>query len=147
MVNEDRQLGSTKRFLLVMIHCCRYVISNILLAAIRPLCSAPLLRLTNMVYPFMTLYAVTNLLKELHPQQTRRQHFRSAAVVISFPLLWFFNFVYYTDGGSAALVLLSWLAAKKRHHLLSAVVRIYLQWIRVGGACFGAILQRLISNL
>ncbi|GJJ76731.1 alpha-1,2-glucosyltransferase [Entomortierella parvispora] len=98
-----------------------YVISNILLAVLRPLCSAPLLRLTNMVYPFMTLYAIDNLLKELHPQQTRRQRFRSAAVIISFPLLWFFNFLYYTDGGSAAFVLLSWLAAKQRHHFLSAV--------------------------
>lgn len=108
-------------------HSCtlsRYVLSNILLAARRPLCSTFLLRLTNLSYTFMILFTVASLLKLIHPHITRQEQLHSAAVIICFPILWFFNFLYYTDGGSSAFVLLSWLAAKKRHHLLSALVRV-----------------------
>ncbi|KAG0077702.1 glucosyltransferase [Linnemannia elongata] len=98
-----------------------YVLSNILLAARRPLCSTFLLRLTNLSYTFIILFTVASLLKLIHPHITRQEQLNSAAVIICFPILWFFNFLYYTDGGSSAFVLLSWLAAKKRHHLLSAL--------------------------
>ncbi|KAF9099015.1 glucosyltransferase [Mortierella sp. GBA35] len=98
-----------------------YVISNLLLAVRRPLCSTLLLRLTNLSYPFIILFAVASLLKTMHPHLTRQERFNTAAVIVSFPVLWFFNFVYYTDGGSSAFILLSWLAAKRRHHLLSAL--------------------------
>ncbi|KAG9327202.1 hypothetical protein KVV02_000918 [Mortierella alpina] len=98
-----------------------YVISNILLAAQRPLCSTTLLRLTNLIYPCILLFTVAALLKELHPHLTRQERFRTAAVIVCFPVLWFFNFLYYTDGGSAAFVLLSWLAARRRYHFVSAV--------------------------
>ncbi|KAF9359849.1 putative Dol-P-Glc:Glc(2)Man(9)GlcNAc(2)-PP-Dol alpha-1,2-glucosyltransferase, partial [Mortierella sp. NVP85] len=98
-----------------------YIISNILLAIQRPLCSTYLLRLTNLVYPIVTLYLVTELLKEIHPRLTRQERFYSAAVIITFPILYFFNFMYYTDGGSAAFVLASWLAAKRGYHLLAAL--------------------------
>ncbi|KAG9062105.1 glucosyltransferase [Linnemannia hyalina] len=98
-----------------------YVISNILLAAQRPLCSTFFLRLTNLSYPFIILFTVASLLKSIHPHLTRQERLNSAAVIICFPILWFFNFLYYTDGGSSAFILLSWLAAKKRHHLLSAL--------------------------
>ncbi|KAI8345207.1 alpha-2-glucosyltransferase Alg10 [Mortierella sp. GBAus27b] len=99
-----------------------YVISNILLAAQRPLCSAHLLRVTNLVYPMMTLLVVAQLLKEIHPHLTRQERFRSAALIICFPVLYFFNFMYYTDGGSTAFILFSWLAAKRKHHLLAALL-------------------------
>ncbi|KAG0327416.1 glucosyltransferase [Dissophora globulifera] len=98
-----------------------YIISNLLLAAKRPLCSTFLLRVTNLVYPIVTLYTVAALLKELHPHLSRSERFNTAAVIISFPILYFFNFMYYTDGGSAAFVLVSWLAAKKKYHFSAAV--------------------------
>ena len=101
----------------------RYIISNILLAIQRPLCSMYLLRLTNLVYPIVTLFLVTELLKEIHPRLTRQERFYSAAVIITFPILYFFNFMYYTDGGSAAFVLASWLSAKRGYHLLAALVK------------------------
>lgn len=103
----------------------RYVISNILLAARRPLCSVFLLRLTNFSYTFIILFTVSSLLKTIHPHLTRQERLNSAAVIICFPVLWFFNFLYYTDGGSSAFILLSWLAAKKRHHFFSALVSTY----------------------
>ncbi|KAI8601738.1 glucosyltransferase [Dissophora ornata] len=99
-----------------------YVISNLLLAAMRPLCSTYLLRLTNLVYPVLILYTVAALLSHFHPHLTRQERFNTAAVIVCFPVLYFFNFMYYTDGGSAAFVLLSWLAAKKKYHLLAALV-------------------------
>ncbi|CAO3565181.1 unnamed protein product [Mortierella alpina] len=98
-----------------------YVISNILLAAQRPLCSTTLLRLTNLIYPCIILFTVAALLKDIHPHLTQHERFRTTAVILCFPLLWFFNFLYYTDGGSTAFVLVSWLAAKKHYHLVSAV--------------------------
>ncbi|KAF9126412.1 glucosyltransferase [Mortierella sp. 14UC] len=98
-----------------------YVISNILLAARRPLCSAFLLRLTNLSYTFIILFTAASLLKTMHPHLTRQERLNSAAVIVCFPILWFFNFLYYTDGGSSAFILLSWLAAKRRLHLLSAL--------------------------
>ncbi|KAG0004020.1 glucosyltransferase, partial [Modicella reniformis] len=98
-----------------------YAISNLLLATKWPLCSTLLLRLTNLVYPIVTLFTTTELLKDIHPHLSRQERFKTAAVIICFPTLYFFNFMYYTDGGSAAFVLISWLAAKRRHHLLAAL--------------------------
>ncbi|KAF9919318.1 glucosyltransferase [Lobosporangium transversale] len=100
-----------------------YVISNLLLFATgqRPICSTLLLRLTNLIYPFLTLYALVGLLKELHPRLNYQERFTAAAVVICLPTLYFFNLMYYTDGGSTAFVLISWLAAKRRHHFLAAL--------------------------
>ncbi|KAG0353341.1 glucosyltransferase [Podila minutissima] len=99
-----------------------YVISNLLLILQRPVCSTYFLRLTNLIYPCIIFFTTASLLKQLHPHMTRRDRYATAAVAITFPILWFFNFMYYTDGGSVAFVLLSWLAAKKGHHFLSAVV-------------------------
>lgn len=99
-----------------------YVISNVLLVLQRPFCSTYFLRLTNLVYPSIIFFITAGLLKQLHPHMTRRERYATAAVVITFPILWFFNFMYYTDGGSTAFVLLSWLAAKRGHHFLSAAV-------------------------
>ncbi|KAF9994659.1 glucosyltransferase [Entomortierella chlamydospora] len=98
-----------------------YVISNLLLAVRRPFCSALLLRLTNLAYPLLILFTVAALLKEIHPHLTHHESFRTASVIICFPVLYFFNFMYYTDGGSTAFVLLSWLASRKRYHLLAAL--------------------------
>ncbi|KAG0320966.1 glucosyltransferase [Podila horticola] len=98
-----------------------YVISNLLLVLQRPVCSTYFLRLTNLLYPCIIFFTVASLLKQLHPHMMRRDRYATAAVAITFPILWFFNFMYYTDGGSAAFVLLSWLAAKKGHHFLSVV--------------------------
>ncbi|KAG0329174.1 glucosyltransferase [Podila humilis] len=49
-------------------------------------------------------FATAGLLKHLHPDLTRQERYATAAVVITFPLLWFFNFVYYTDGGSGSAI-------------------------------------------
>ncbi|KAG0085506.1 glucosyltransferase [Podila epicladia] len=98
-----------------------YVISNLLLVLQRPVCSIYFLRLTNLIYPCIIFFTTASLLKQLHPCMTHRDRYATAAVTITFPILWFFNFLYYTDGGSAAFVLLSWLAAKKGRHFLSAV--------------------------
>ncbi|KAF9213903.1 glucosyltransferase [Podila verticillata] len=98
-----------------------YVISNLLLFLQRPVCSTYFLRLTNLIYPSIIFFTVASLLKQLHPHMTCRDRYATAAVAITFPILWFFNFMYYTDGGSTAFVLLSWLAAKRGYHFLSAV--------------------------
>ncbi|KAG0027264.1 hypothetical protein BGZ82_009069 [Podila clonocystis] len=98
-----------------------YVISNLLLVFQRPVCSIYFLRLTNLIYPCIIFFTTASLLKQMHPHMTRRDRYATAAVAITFPILWFFNFMYYTDGGSTAFVLLSWFAAKKGHHFLSAV--------------------------
>ncbi|KAG0232022.1 glucosyltransferase [Actinomortierella wolfii] len=52
---------------------------------------------------------------------TRSESYTVSAVVLLFPLTWFFNFLYYTDGGSTTFVLVSWLAALKGKHSLSAL--------------------------
>ncbi|KAF9585657.1 glucosyltransferase [Lunasporangiospora selenospora] len=87
----------------------------------RPFCSTLLLRLTNLLYPLLILYAVSSLLGRLHSHLTAQERLTSAAVILFFPNLWFYNFLYYTDGGSVAFVLLSWLSAKRRRHLLAAL--------------------------
>ncbi|KAF9973965.1 glucosyltransferase [Actinomortierella ambigua] len=99
-----------------------YVISNLMLFAKRPICTALALRLTNFIYPVVSFFAMAAILKHMHgPRMTRSECYTASAVVLLFPMTWFFNFLYYTDGGSTTFVLLSWLAALKRKHFLAVL--------------------------
>ncbi|CAG8840605.1 21842_t:CDS:2, partial [Racocetra persica] len=72
---------------------------------------------------FIGLYVVFwKLLVCLHPFQDKKTRAFSAFVLSSFPVGWFYNFLYYTDSGSTFFVLLAYLLALKRQFWLSAMV-------------------------
>ncbi|KAG0254726.1 glucosyltransferase [Actinomortierella ambigua] len=99
-----------------------YAISNLMLLLKRPVCTTLALRLTNFIYPIVSFFAMAGILKHLHgPRVTRSQCYITSAIVLLFPMTWFFNFLYYTDGGSTTFFLVSWLAALKRSHVLAAL--------------------------
>ena len=49
--------------------------------------------------------------------------FLSALSLTTFPVLFFFSFLYYTDVGSTFLVLLGYALSLRRHHFFAATVR------------------------
>ncbi|KAF0305638.1 putative Dol-P-Glc:Glc(2)Man(9)GlcNAc(2)-PP-Dol alpha-1,2-glucosyltransferase [Amphibalanus amphitrite] len=74
----------------------------------RPACSLYLLRLVNLLFSVGTLVTLYSILKVLNAEQERREwrHLVAALSLASFPVLYTFSFLYYTDMASTLLVLL-----------------------------------------
>ena len=73
----------------------------------------------------------------------------TAFVIVQFPLLYFFTFLYYTDVGSTLFVLIAYYASMKSRHMLAALAGVLAILFRqtnivwVGFCCFTAILDNL----
>jgi alpha-1,2-glucosyltransferase len=63
---------------------------------------------------------INSLLKSLHPSVKPAISF--SFTLTTFPLLFFFTFLYYTDCGSTFTTLLGYWLSRKQHHLISAIV-------------------------
>jgi len=63
--------------------------------------------------------------KTLFPRLSQGQHAARALLMHLFPLLYFYNFMYYTDVASTFFVMLCYLFALKNKLTVSAVVCIY----------------------
>jgi len=89
-----------------------------------PLCSVRFLRITNILFGFLTTCLVFLLVDHLHPNTTLSVHTRvlNAVAVGLFPLQFFFQFLYYTDPGSTFFVLLAYYCLVRRAYGLSALV-------------------------
>jgi alpha-1,2-glucosyltransferase len=66
---------------------------------------------------------INSLLKSLHPSVKPAISF--SFTLTTFPLLFFFTFLYYTDCGSTFTTLLGYWLSRKQHHLISAIVSYY----------------------
>ncbi|RVE56412.1 hypothetical protein OJAV_G00220770 [Oryzias javanicus] len=71
-------------------------------------CSTAMLRFINLLFNCGNLYLIYLLLCKLHPREKTRTASRrilSALSLSIFPVLYFFNFLYYTDAGSTFFIL------------------------------------------
>ncbi|KAL1932843.1 hypothetical protein VTP01DRAFT_8521 [Rhizomucor pusillus] len=106
-----------------------YVISDIVSKAGRlagmDLCASPShLRSVNLVFSICLYPVLCRILTILHPpcNETKRQLY--ALALVWFPVLNFFNYLYYTDAGSTLFVLLTYMLVKEKCYRLAGLVAI-----------------------
>ncbi|XP_061663924.1 dol-P-Glc:Glc(2)Man(9)GlcNAc(2)-PP-Dol alpha-1,2-glucosyltransferase [Syngnathoides biaculeatus] len=97
-------------------------------------CSTAMLRFVNLLFNCGNLYLLYRLTCRLHPREKTRTAARrilSALSLSAFPVLYFFNFLYYTDAGSTFFVLFAYLmtlhGCRKASALLAACAVLFRQ--------------------
>lgn len=88
-------------------------------------CNLSMLRLTPMLCLAVIPFALTRLLcyhKRVRPPHTVFAPTAEAVVLASFPIAWFFGFLYYTETPSLLFVVLTVVAASQERHWLAALV-------------------------
>lgn len=86
-------------------------------------CSTAMLRFMNVLFNCGNLYILYLLICQIHPKDKTRAYGRrvlSALTLSSFPVLYFFTFLYYTDAGSSFFTLFAYLMCLYRCHKASA---------------------------
>ncbi|XP_034019431.1 dol-P-Glc:Glc(2)Man(9)GlcNAc(2)-PP-Dol alpha-1,2-glucosyltransferase [Thalassophryne amazonica] len=86
-------------------------------------CSTPMLRFINLLFNCGNLYLLYLLICKLHIREKTRTTSRrvlSALSLSTFPVLFFFNFLYYTDAGSTFFILFTYLMMLYGCHKASA---------------------------
>lgn len=86
------------------------------------ICSAEILRSTNAFVAVICSVLIYDLLIQLRPTLDEKKATIYAILLASYPLHWFFTFLYYTDVASLTAVLAMYLASLKRKYWLSAMV-------------------------
>ena len=95
-----------------------------------PTCSVPALRAVNAflvaVLPLLLADLLAAIRHGSHTPSThaREQVFKEALAVSTFPLVYFFGFLYYTDVASVVMVLLAYRQALHKSYISSAAVRL-----------------------
>lgn len=82
------------------------------------------LRSINLLLSTGLLYVVYSLLRQIHDFDDDLDHARGLLTAVNmciFPVLYFFNFLYYTDVMSTFLVLFAYLLCLQKRHVLSAI--------------------------
>ncbi|CAG8536287.1 5560_t:CDS:2 [Paraglomus occultum] len=127
-----------------------YIISNLLvtlLSTVPPsspsiFCSTQFLRMTSLLFTIMISYLLPHLLHSLHPSVSpySLRTIMESIVISSFPVLWFYSFLYYTDTGSTFFVLAGYYLERVGKYGPSAMTNII--W-----ACFvaGDIVSSILS--
>lgn len=86
-------------------------------------CSTAMLRFINLLFNCGNLYLLYLLICKLHQREKNRTTSRrilSALSLSTFPVLYFFNFLYYTDAGSTFFILFTYLMTLYGCHKASA---------------------------
>ncbi|XP_018684086.2 dol-P-Glc:Glc(2)Man(9)GlcNAc(2)-PP-Dol alpha-1,2-glucosyltransferase isoform X3 [Musa acuminata AAA Group] len=86
------------------------------------ICSAEILRSTNAFVAVICSVLIYDLLIQLRPTLDEKKATIYAILLASYPLHWFFTFLYYTDVASLTAVLAMYLASLKRKYWLSAML-------------------------
>uniref|UniRef100_A0A3B4UFE9 Dol-P-Glc:Glc(2)Man(9)GlcNAc(2)-PP-Dol alpha-1,2-glucosyltransferase n=2 Tax=Seriola dumerili TaxID=41447 RepID=A0A3B4UFE9_SERDU len=90
-------------------------------------CSTAMLRFINLLFNCGNLYLLYLLICKLHLREKTRTTSRrvlSALSLSTFPVLYFFNFLYYTDAGSTFFILFTYLMTLYGCHKASALLGI-----------------------
>ncbi|KAK2858853.1 hypothetical protein Q5P01_003473 [Channa striata] len=90
-------------------------------------CSTAMLRFVNLLFNCGNLYLLYLLICKLHLREKTRTTSRrvlSALSLSTFPVLYFFNFLYYTDAGSTFFILFTYLMTLYGCHKASALLGI-----------------------
>lgn len=88
-------------------------------------CSTAMLRFINLLFNCGNLYLLYLLICKLHQREKTRTTSRrilSALSLSTFPVLYFFNFLYYTDAGSTFFILFAYLMTLLGCHKASALL-------------------------
>nr|XP_057933076.1 dol-P-Glc:Glc(2)Man(9)GlcNAc(2)-PP-Dol alpha-1,2-glucosyltransferase [Doryrhamphus excisus] len=88
-------------------------------------CSTAMLRFINLLFNGGILYLLYRLVCRLHPREKTRTAARrilSALSLSTFPVLYFFNFLYYTDAGSTFFILFTYLMTLHGCHKAAALL-------------------------
>lgn len=88
-------------------------------------CSTAMLRFINLFFNCGNLYLLYLLICKLHQREKTRTTSRrilSALSLSTFPVLYFFNFLYYTDAGSTFFILFTYLMTLYGCHKVSALL-------------------------
>ncbi|EPT04394.1 hypothetical protein FOMPIDRAFT_69681, partial [Fomitopsis schrenkii] len=102
-----------------------YVLSILLKQVFMFKCNLSMLRLTPMLCLAVLPFALTRLLcyhKRVRPPHTVFAPTTEAVVLASFPIAWFFGFLYYTETPSLLFVVLTVVAASQERHWLAALL-------------------------
>ncbi|XP_078276011.1 dol-P-Glc:Glc(2)Man(9)GlcNAc(2)-PP-Dol alpha-1,2-glucosyltransferase isoform X1 [Rhinoraja longicauda] len=86
-------------------------------------CSTAMLRFINLLFNTGNLYLLYVLLCRIHQKDKATSAFQrivSALTLASFPLLYFFSFLYYTDAGSTFFILFTYLMCLYESHKIAA---------------------------
>ncbi len=89
-------------------------------------CTLPTLRLTPLLTLLSLPLALTRLLcyhKRIRPPPSLFTPTLDAVVLSTFPIAWFFGFLYYTDVPSVLSVIFTIVAASEGRHWLASMVR------------------------
>lgn len=106
----------------------RYLVSIALMKVFLLPCTIPILRLTNVLLltllpPFLDrVIASVRLDNERMRNRSWLEPSAEALIISSFPVLWFFGFLYYTDVASAISVLVTLYVARSGWHKSAVVV-------------------------
>ncbi|KAL5973304.1 hypothetical protein ACLOJK_029954 [Asimina triloba] len=110
------------------------------------LCSVAVLRSANVVLAVMCSIIIYDIVICLRPSLGERRATIYTVVLSTYPLHWFFTFLYYTDVASTTAVLSMYLACLKRYYWFSALLGALAIFIRQTNviwmlfvACTGAI--------
>lgn len=90
-------------------------------------CSTAMLRLINLLFNSGNLYIIYLILCRLHPKdksQSAARRMLSSLTLSTFPVLYFFTFLYYTDAGSTFFTLFMYLMALYGSHKTAALLGI-----------------------
>ncbi|XP_055952582.1 putative Dol-P-Glc:Glc(2)Man(9)GlcNAc(2)-PP-Dol alpha-1,2-glucosyltransferase isoform X2 [Argiope bruennichi] len=79
-------------------------------------------RLVNIIFTIGTLFVIHRILQIHHQNDEPRIVLLSAFNITIFPLLYFFNFLYYTDCGSTFFVLLMYYWHLKKFYFLASII-------------------------
>lgn len=88
-------------------------------------CSTAMLRFINLFFNCGNLYLLYLLICKLHQREKTRitsRRILSALSLSTFPVLYFFNFLYYTDAGSTFFILFTYLMTLYGCHKVSALL-------------------------
>lgn len=87
-------------------------------------CTTYALRCTNLLFSTGNVAMLFLLLKRMHPKMNTNSTFLVAVTLGSFPVLYFFTFLYYTDVGSTFFILLMYFFHLKQWSILAALTGI-----------------------
>ena len=97
-------------------------------------CNLSVLRLTPLLTLMSLPLVITRLLcfhKREHPPSTLTAPLPEAVVLASFPIAWFFGFLYYTEVPSLVSVILTITYATKGKHWLAALVCLHFPLLAI----------------
>ncbi|KAI9308626.1 alpha-2-glucosyltransferase Alg10 [Cunninghamella echinulata] len=86
------------------------------------LCTLQTLRVTNTLIAFLLYLTIFKICTTIHPTISSQRLSYYALILSSFPVLFFYYSLYYTDAGSTLFVLLSYLGVKSNRYFLAGLM-------------------------